>query len=479
MWEEVALRYQQILHREYRMLNLPSYPVEGGNVYLYYVPVIVNQGPTAQTDSGVNIECNNKTTADHETSENNEDVIYINDSDEDCGVKVEPPAEFVQTVHESSYGKHIKVEDNNNLFPISCKWEKNQHDDYGSSSSKLEENTIKVGEGFDYSNSYIEHEQHTKNSSDKRDGSKMSDDEENMLDQTHCNDNNIQIREDYIRIFKGYTIEYHPLRRDNAVKQRHRAPGSQQCRKRDEKIQDLKKRLAEHKVELEKLKFQQSVEGNVSINGYANRISQQQITDKYFDGEVSECCKENNKSSFIGQRARSLLKDCPSAQIHYFPSGERKTILPGRRNSRKQTSPRRIDARLNIKTEKGANDVKTAKTEKTINGEVNTSEVKRKRKLTPSPEMMSEKLSEDKKTKRVQCSKKTNVRRKRKKAQPKSQTSRPNLQKGPQSCYNTSQVELSYVANSGKATRPQDISQEEFLSMFGLMKVKQGGTSQL
>ncbi|KAJ7379495.1 hypothetical protein OS493_015279 [Desmophyllum pertusum] len=80
--------------------------------------------------------------------------------------------------------------------------------------------------------------------------------------------------------------------------------------------------------------------------------------------------------------------------------------------------------------------------------------------------MMSEKLSEDKKTKRVQCSKKTNVRRKRKKAQPKSQTSRPNLQKGPQSCYNTSQVELSYVANSGKATRPQDISQEEFLSMF-------------
>ncbi|KAJ7379494.1 hypothetical protein OS493_015278 [Desmophyllum pertusum] len=260
MWEEVALRYQQILHREYRMLNLPSYPVEGGNVYLYYVPVIVNQGPTAQTDSGVNIECNNKTTADHETSENNEDVIYINDSDEDCGVKVEPPAEFVQTVHESSYGKHIKVEDNNNLFPISCKWEKNQHDDYGSSSSKLEENTIKVGEGFDYSNSYIEHEQHTKNSSDKRDGSKMSDDEENMLDQTHCNDNNIQIREDYIRIFKGYTIEYHPLRRDNAVKQRHRAPGSQQCRKRDEKIQDLKKRLAEHKVELEKLKFQQSVE---------------------------------------------------------------------------------------------------------------------------------------------------------------------------------------------------------------------------
>lgn len=461
MWEEVAQRYQQILHREYRMLNLPACPVQGGNFYLYYVPVIVHPGYLPQ-NSGVHIERNNVATAAQETRKNNEDVIYIDDSDDDCvsGVK-EEPSELVQTV-ESSSGTRIKVESKEERLScdmLSCKVEKNEL--YNATSPpKWEETTRKADERFDYRNYCAEHKQHTENTNDRTDGSSTSDDDENIQDK-NCDDNNIQVTEDFIRIFKGYTIEYHPLHRDNSVKQRPYAPASQQCSKRDEKIQDLKKRLAEHRVELEKLKFQQSVEGN----GCANGVSKQ-FTDKYFNGEVNEFRKENNKSSFTVQRARGLLKDCPSAQIHYFPSGERKTFLSRRR---KQTSPRRIDVLSNIKTERGAIDVKIAQTEKTVNGEVNDNWLaKRKRKLTPSPEIVKEKLNEA--AKRVQCSKKSKGQRKRKKAQHMSQSPSTNLQKGP--------VELSFVANLGKATMPQDISQEEFLSVFGLLRMdeQQGET---
>ncbi|XP_078369092.1 uncharacterized protein LOC144653052 [Oculina patagonica] len=447
MWQEVAQRYQQILHREYRMLNLPAYPVQGGNFYLYYVPVIVNPGYLPQ-NTGVHIERNNVVTAAQETRKNNEDVIYIDDSDDDCVTNVkEEPSELVQTL-ESPCGKRVKVESKEervSFDTISCKVEKNKL--YNATSPpKWEETTIKTEERFDYRNYCAELKQNTENTNDRTDGSSTSDDDENIQDK-HCDDNNIQVTEDFIRIFKGYTIEYHPLHRGNTVKQRPYPSASQQCSKRDEKIQDLKKRVAEHRVELEKLKLQQSVEGS----GCANGVSKQ-FTDKYFNGEV-------NESSFTVQRARTLLKDCPSAQIHYFPSGERKTFLSRRR---KQTSPRRVDVLSNIKNERGVSDVKIAQTEKTVNGKVNDNWLaKRKRKLTPSPEIVKEKLNEA--PKRVQCSKKSKVQRKRIKAQHVSQSPSANLQKGP--------VELCHVANLGKATMPQDISQEEFLSVFGLLKM--------
>lgn len=485
MWEEISLRYQQILHREYRMLNLPSYPVEGGNFYLYYVPVIVNPGYVSQ-NSGVNSEYNKETTSAQETRENNDDVIYIEDSDDDCVCPVkEEPSKMVQAVEsfydkniqvdskdetfpreavQSSHDKNIKVEIKKEIFPretVLRKVKKNQRDN-PASFPMWEETTRKVNERFDYKNSFIEHKQ----SNDRRDGSTSSDDDDIIRDQVqdrYCDDKNIEVTEDFIRIFKGYTIEYHPLRRDNTVKQRFVLPRSHQCSERDEKIQDLKKRVAEHKVELEKLK--QSVEGNEGANGLSK-----QLTDKYLNGKVSI---ENNQCSFTGQRARKILKDCPSAQIHYFPSGERKTFLPRRR---KQTSPRRIDTLSNVKTGREASDVKIAQTETIVNGQVNNSLVKRKRKLTPSPEIVKEKLSEN--TKRVQCSKKSKAQRKHKKAQNMSQSPSPKLKKGQQSWHSKTQVELSYAANLGKASLPEDISQEEFLSVFGLLRKdeKQGET---
>lgn len=450
MWEEVALRYQQILHREYRMLNLPTYPVQGGNFYLYYVPVIVNQGNLPQ-NYGAQIEHNNGTTAVQKTGIDKEDVIYIDDSDDDCDSNFkEEPLESVQAV-ESSYGRNIKVESKEETFSydtVSCKLGKNKLHN-ATSSPEWDETTMKVGERFD---SCAEYKKQTENSNNRRGGSSTSD--ENIQD--HYDNYNIEVKEDFIRIFKGYTIEYHPLHRDNTVIHRIRLPGAQQCSERDEKIQDLKKRVAEHRVELDKLKLQQSTVGSGCKNGVLPRF-----TDKYFNGGVNESWKKNNRSSFTGQRARDLLKDCPSAQIHYFPSGERKTLLPRRR---KQTLPRRIDTFSNVRAEGGAlSDAKIVQPEKSGSGEVNdNSSVKRKRKLSPHPEIVKEKLNKG--TKHLRCSKKS------KKAQQVSPLPSKDIQNGP--------LKLCYVANSVKATVPQDISQEEFLSVFGLLrtKVQQGET---
>ena len=156
-------------------------------------------------------------------------------------------------------------------------------------------------------------------------------------------------------------------------------------------------------------------------------------------------------------------KDCPSAQIHYFPSGERKTIFP-RKNSRKQRSPRRIDSPFNVKIEKKADDVGTVPTEIAIKNLV------LKRKLNLPNGILQEQSSDDKKAKRTKCSKKTKIRRKRKRGQRKSSTFKL---KGTQSLNDKAQEELSLVTNLDRACTPEDTNQEEFLSLFGLLKMSQ------
>ena len=483
MWEEISLRYQEILHREFRMLNLPSYPVEGGNLYLYYVPVIVNQGNVSQ-NSSVHSECSLETTSAKGTRENSDDVIYIEDSDDDCVCVVKKePCEMVQAVKssyadknvkvegkeetlpreaiQSFHDKNIKAESREGVFPrqtVLRQVEKNQSDDTASFSI-WEETGKQVNEKYDYRSFFIQ----DKESNDGRDGgSTSSDDDGSIRDQVqdrYRDDKTIEVTEDFIRIFKGYTIEYHPLRRDNTGKQ-FVLPETPQCSERDEKIQDLKKRLAEQKLELEKLK--QSVEGN----GYANGLSKQ-LTGKYFNGKASDFRIENSKCSFTGDqtRAKEILKDCPSAQIHYFPSGERKTFLPRRR---KQKSPRRVDALPKVNTEMETSNAKMHQTDPIINGQVNNSLAKGKRTLTASREIVEEKVSEN--TKRVQCYKKSKVQRKRKKTQHMSQSPSRKLKKGQQSWHSKTQVQLNCVAKLGKAILPEDISQEEFLSVFGLLR---------
>ena len=462
------------------MLNLPSYPVEGGNFYLYYVPVIVNPGHMPQ-NSGANSECNKEPASAKGTGENSDDVIYIEDSDDDsvCAVKKEPceTGQAVESSYEvenvkveskektypldaavqSFYDKSIKVERKEEIFPretVLRHVEKNQREN-PAAFPLWKGATRKMNEKFDYMNSFIQHNQST----DGKDDSTSSDDDDTIPDQLqdgYCDDKNIEVTEDFIRIFKGYTIEYHPLRRVNTVKQVI-LPGSQPYSERDEKIQDLKKRVAEQKVELEKLK--QSIDGNGCGNGLSK-----QSNGKYFNGKVSGCRAENSNCSFTGQIAKEILKDCPSAEIHYFPSGERKTFLPRRR---KQQSPRRVDTLANVNTGTVTSDVKMDQTD-TMNGQINNSLAKRKRKLTPSPEIVKEKLSES--SKRVKCSKKSKVQRKRKKMQHKPQSPSRKEKKGQQSWHGKTQLDLTYAANVDKARLPEDVSQEEFLSVFGLLR---------
>lgn len=444
VWEEVALRYQQILHREYRMMNLPSYPVEGGNVYLYYVPVIVNHGSTTQS-LGVNSEHHSTEAAARESRKEKDDVIYIDDSDDDIHSDVkEEPSELEESC---SFRESAGAEIPRGVTPPI--FEKNQQQKY--SLNKLEDPVLKANGSVDQS----EYNHHSESSSDERDDPKTSIDDKNSK---YCDEHDTQVTEDHIRIFKGYTIEYHPIYRDKFMKEPNNPRRSQQYTERDEKILDLKKRLAEHTIELEKLKQQQSIKEEIPSNGHLDRIYQQNKKDRHIKGEIIECSKS------LGDREVTVCpKECPSAQIHYFPSGERKTIFP-RKNSRKQRSPRRIDSPFNVKIEKKADDLGTVPTEIAIKNLV------LKRKLNLPNGILQEQSSDDKKAKRTKCSKKIKIRRKRKRGQRKSSTFKL---KGTQSLNDKAQEELSPVTNLDRACTPEDTNQEEFLSLFGLLKMSQ------
>lgn len=64
------------------MMNLFFYLVEGGNVYFYYVFVIVNYGFIIQF-LGVNFEYYSIEVVVCESRKEKDDVIYIDDSDDD------------------------------------------------------------------------------------------------------------------------------------------------------------------------------------------------------------------------------------------------------------------------------------------------------------------------------------------------------------------------------------------------------------
>lgn len=474
MWEEAALRYQEILHREYRMLNLPFYPVQGGYVYFYYFPLMTNGQPVPQNYAVYNV-CDSKAKAADESTENSENVIYVSDDSDDeyiTSVK-EEPLKYVQAVEKTSpYRNHVKLEYHNERFcpeMVSCKKEKGRYDNVVSSTFKQEPlTTIKVEKESDYEDSCIGF---------KQDGKVISKEKTRNLQTSYvnesvkhprqsecCGDDKIEVREGHIRIIKGYTIEYHPLPTPNTVNRW--LISSEMETQQDKKIQDLKKRLAEQEEELQKLKLQQSLEGKNSRMGSANRTLPRKCAE---NGEVNE---------FTDPREWKLLKEFPSAEIHYFPSGERRTFLP-RRNSRKQTLPRRIDASSNLTSEKEIHDaLKNAQMEKNISGEVNCSVAKRKRKLTPFPGSQEDKRDEPEPCqnnwiKRAQPSKKVKRRRNRRKARQISQVFGQS-----QSWCNKTQVELTCTGSMCKATLPKDITQDEFLSIFGLIRMRgqQSGT---
>ena len=478
MWEEVAMRYQQILHREYRMLNLPSYPVPGGNLYFYYVPVIINPQLVAE-NYDVKNACDSKRKTADDTSAESEDVIYISDDSEDDSITCvkKEPIKFEETVEKScSFGEHVKEESHNGRL-ISCKVEKSQCNDMTSASNKEKYlATVKMENDFDHTNSCVKLMQDTKiTGGEKREILYDNGSVEHLRQSGYCSDNNVEVREGHIRIIKGHTIEYHPLHSASMINRWH-SPSEMESQQ-DRKIQDLKKRLLEQEVELAKLRMRQSVEQDVSISGDANGSFKQ------------ECVQNGEKVEFTSHRAWKPIRGCPSTQVHYFPSGERKTS-PLRRHSRKQTSPRRIDALFNTKTKKDSVAfIKNVQMEGNINGAVNHDCLvsKRKRKLTPSPELEQEMPIENNRDKSVACQnnshkrgqtcKKMKVQSKRRKRRHITQFSDQNLQGSQPQCGKT-QANRSCTENLCKATTPQDMTQDNFLSIFGLTRIsgQKGGT---
>ena len=478
MWEEVALKYQQILHREYRMLNLPSYPVPGGNLYFYYVPVIINPQLVAE-NYDVQNACDSKRKAADDTSAKSEDIIYISDNSEDDSITCvkKEPIKFEETVEKScSFGEHVKEESHNGRL-ISCKVEKSQCNDRTSASNKEKYlTTVKMENDSDHRNPCVKFMQDTKiTGGEKREILYDNGNVEHLKQSGYCSDNNVEVRDGHIRIIKGYTIEYHPLHSASMINRSH-SPSEMESQQ-DRKIQDLKKRLLEQEVELAKLRMRQSVEQDVSISLHANGSFKQ------------ECVQNGEKVEFTSHRAWKPIRGCPSTQVHYFPSGERKTSPP-RRHSRKQTSPRRIDALFNTKTKKDiVAFIKNVQMEGNINGDVNHdfSVSKRKRKLTPSPELEQEMPVENNRDKPVACQnnshkrgqtcKKVKVQSKRRKRRHISQFSDQNLQ-GSQPQRGKTQANGSCTENLCKGTTPQDMTQDKFLSIFGLTRIsgQKGGT---
>ena len=449
MWEEVASKYQDILNREYRMLNLPSYSaMSEGNVCLYYVPVIINPQFVPQS-YGVYSQYLNTPKTDGETG-SKKDMVHFGDNDnmnDNCinTVKEEPRMHYDQLIEDTG--------DNKGRFRteyVSCKTESKQYNGVKSWPCSTETTVMtKAEKNTNALNSCCgEHGKDMKNGGERENTSQNGRGE----DEPFINNIDDGATEGCIRIFKGYTIEYHPLNRGKL----QRCYVSELDIKRAEKIQDLKERLAEQEEELKKLKLKPSAD-DVSKKGNVYGCFQQKLMD---NGKIND---------FQDQKPWKFLKEFPSTEIHYFPSGERKTS-PRRKHARKQAVPRRIEEIPNIRNEKAVHI-----------SETKCSEREKKTKSTPFlPVLNEEKNCKDKKDKRVlreekstqkqaKPSKKARTGRKRRKTQQVSGESKKKRSKVTW-CKNTQDDDICIDENMCKARNPHDLTQDEFLSIFGLLR---------
>lgn len=450
MWEEVASKYQDILNREYRMLNLPSYSaMSEGNVYLYYVPVIINRQFVPQSYGVYSQYLNTAKTAGETGSK--KDIIHFGDNDnmnDNCikAVKEEPRMHYDQTIEDTGDSKgRFRTE------YVSCKTESKQYNRVKSWPCSTETTvTTKAEKNTNGLNSCCGgHRKYMKNGGERENTSQNG----RRKDEPFVKNADEGASEGYIRIFKGYTIEYHPLKRGKP----QGCYVSELDVKRAEKIQDLKERLAEQEEELKKLKLQPSAD-DVCKKGDVDGCFQRKLMD---NGKIND---------FQAQKPWKFLKEFPSTEIHYFPSGERKTS-PRRKHARKQAVPRRIEEIPNIRNEKPVH----------INGEAKCSESEKKTKSTPfTPVLNEEKNCKDKKDKRVlreekstqkqaKSSKKARTGRKRRKTQQVSDKTGKKRSKVTW-CKNTQDDDICIDENMCKARDPHDVTQDEFLSIFGLLR---------
>ncbi|XP_029212270.2 uncharacterized protein LOC114976056 isoform X2 [Acropora millepora] len=422
LWEEVAMRYQQILHREYRMLNLPSYARSEGNLYFYYVPVIINPILEHKHPS-----CDKK--PGHETSTSkSEEVIHIPDDDDDhclTGVKKEQVKIEPKTENSCSFRDYLAKKESPKVQDASSEMVKAV---YGSTLQ------IKKEKDFGNENACIESEMKRKSETFQQSAN-------------YSNEWRLEEKEGHIRIFKGYTIEYHPLMSDGLVR-------PSQVESHFDK-RGIKVCMAEQEEELEKL-------------------GERPFTEENFYGIVKR--KKVTRDKCPSQISWGRPRDYPSVEIHYFPSGERKTSPP-RRNARKQALPRRICIRNKTNPNEGSELCSFAKLNKmdsTVNKKPNYLRSKRKRKLT-LPSVFQQEIPLDRKTtnsvqsRSNKCGRRlVKGRKKIIKATPVSRIFGQNLRTT--ASQNNCMEEESETLNC-KASMPQDLNQDEFLSICGLVRI--------
>ncbi|XP_068718505.1 uncharacterized protein [Montipora capricornis] len=445
LWEEVAMRYQEILHREYKMLNLPSYTVSGGNLYLYYVPVIINPG-IGEAHSSAD---NEYTLADRQRSSgsNSKEIIYVSDDDGVSKIKKEQVKIEQKLENCCSFQNHSKKE-SPKVQDVFSERVNSDCADISYASYMYEDRVhFKTEKDFGKTNHCIEFEQNIKDIEQER--------------HSNCyDDERLEKREGHLRIFKGYTIEYHPLRSADKL-----SLETEKDKKRVEKIEDLKKRLAEQEKELEKLRARPVLEQNVSTKDRVNGILEK---------------KKATENHTFWKR----IRDYPSVQIHYFPSGERRES-PQRTHLRKQTSPRQIrtlsSAKL-IDDNDFRSFAKSAKMEETVNGNHPVS--KGKRKLNHSPEIHQERPIKKRigpvhrQRRSTKCGKRSKRLKRRRNHRKEKSILRISSQ-DPQTASETRFMEkvnksLFISGNTCKANVPQDLNQDEFLATFGLARVLAG-----
>lgn len=421
------MRYQQILHREYRMLNMPSYASSEGNLYFYYVPVIINPFLEHKHPS-----CDRKPGHETSTSRSEEVINILDDDDDHCltgvkkeQVKIEPKTE------NSSFRDHLAKKESPKVQDASSEMVKTV---YG--------NTLLIKKEKDFGN---------KKACIKSEMKRKSETFQHSAN--YSNEWKLEEKEGHIRIFKGYTIEYHPLMSDGMV--RPSQVESHFDKRGIKKMGNLKVCLAEQEEELEK-------------------ISGRPFTKENFNGIVKK--KRLTRDECPIQISWGRPRDYPSVEIHYFPSGERKTSPP-KRTSRKQALPRRICIRNKANPNQGSelcSFAKLNKMESTVNKKPDYLRSKRKRKLT-LPSVFQQEIPLDRKTansvqsRSNKCGRRlVKGRKKIKKATPVSRVFGQNLRT---TASQISCIEEESESLNCKASMPRDLNQDEFLSICGLVRI--------
>ena len=244
LWQEVALRYQQILCKEYKMLNLPIYPLQSGGMYLYYVPVVIN-GESTQQNSGIDHKQH------RDAYRNFKEVVGGKDGIGESRMGEEQFKGKIQPVERVSlYARRGSLNNKSEEIGYDLDFHHSIRNDSHSPSINTEQN-LSTAEKLVYEKTEEGHntEQLEKLSAKIKSEGKDGD----LSTNEHFLDSIEEPNERFIRVFKGFTIEYHPMTHDFTT---NTTADAFQSGEKEVKRNDLRNSLTTQEEELRRLKLQ-------------------------------------------------------------------------------------------------------------------------------------------------------------------------------------------------------------------------------